>query len=470
MLGDAPQDPDYIPLEPKTRSEMAVPMKLGDQVIGVINLENPHEDAFVEDDLKSLELLAAQAAVAVQTARLNEQTQLVAEIGREANSLELQPFLGSLFGRLTTLFHERNIPVYPNLGIFNKDRRTLELISTPYYPAEIKEKVQSIDGKGIMAWAAKNGEPYYAPDVTRDGIYNLLWAETQSEFAIPVFHGNQLLGVLDLESPVSDAFSKEDRGLLQTIANQIASTLHNVQQYEELKRARGLVGSRTTLAWMGMISNVYRHEMNSSAAVIRERLKLLRADLRPEVVAGVTGHLESMERVAQRIQAIPLAPPLSSEEGAQRFPLCGLLQQRLEQLQNREHFRGIEFVMECSDLEMSMVRASPEWIKRLVDLLCYNAADAMVEMVVKRLTVKVSRDENKLEVIVQDTGKGIPDRVREYLFERPVPKQEGEKGLGVGLMMARLIVETYGGGIDVDSTGSDGTTIRFWLPVEALFC
>lgn len=468
-LGDAPTHPDYIPLDQRTRSELAVPMKLGDQVIGVINLEDPHEDAFVEDDLRSLELLAAQAAVAVQTARLNEQTQLVAEIGREANSLELQPFLGSLFGRLTTLFNERDIPVYLNLGILDTNRRTLELISTPYYPTEIREKVQSIDGKGIMAWVAKYGQSRYAPDVTQDIAYNLLLSDTQSEFAIPVFHGDQLLGVLDLESPVSDAFSKEDQGLLQTIANQIASTLHNVQQYEELKRARGLVGSRTTLAWMGMISNVYRHEMNSSASVIRERLKLLRADLRPEMVAGVAGHLESMERVAQRIQDIPLAPPLSSEEGAQCFPLCGLLQQRLEQLQNRDHFRGIEFVIECRDLETSMVRASPEWIKRLVDLLCYNAADAMAEPAVKRLTVRVSRDENKLEVIVQDTGKGIPDRIQKHLFERPVPKQEGEKGLGVGLMMARLIIETYGGGIDVESTGSNGTTMYFWLPVEASF-
>jgi GAF domain-containing protein len=466
MLGDVSKDPDYIPLDPQTRSELAVPMKTGDQVIGVINLEAPHKDIFVEDDLRSLELLAAQAAITVQTARLNEQTQLVAEIGREANSIELKPFLGSLFGRLTRLFSERDIPVYLNLGVYNIEKQAIELIPTPYYPAEIRARVQSIEGKGIMVWAAKHRQAVYVPDVTKDARYNRFLDNTQSEYAIPVFFGDKLLAVLDLESPIPDAFSKEDQGFLKTIANQIASTLKNVQQYNELKRTQGLVGSRTALAWVGMISNVYRHEMSSSAAVIRERLNLLRTDLTVDQLAGITEHLESIEKVAQKILAIPLAPPLSSAEGIQHFSLCELLRQRLAQLRAREYFTGIEFEINCSNAGTSMVRASPEWIKRLVDLLCYNAAEAMVESSVKRLTVKTAVDDEILRAIFQDVGKGISAEIREHLFERPVSKREGEKGLGIGLMMARLIVETYGGGIDVESTSSSGTSIYFWLPLE----
>lgn len=466
IVPDVLHDPDYIPFNTQTRSELVVPMKQGEQLVGVINVESPRESAFVEDDRQALTSLAAQAAIAIQDARLYEREKLVADLGREANSLELQPFLDSLFGRLSVLFSERDTSVYPLLAVYAAEKRALQLIPTSYYPTEIRGTVRSIDDKGIMAWVAKHGRAHYAPDVNQDAYYNPLLRETASEYAVPVHYGDRLLGVLALESPVLDAFGSDDQALLQTVAHQIASTLHNVQQYEELRKTRGLVGTREALAWMGMISNVYRHEMNSSAAVIRERLRLLRDDLGENLTGEVSDHLASMERVAHRIQSIPLAPPLSSEEGVQPFPLCDVLRQRLEQLLGRERHEGIQLRVECAESEPCMVRASPEWIKRFIDQLVVNASDAMAGSETKELLVQIGRSDSRLEVRLQDTGKGIPEHVREHLFKRPVPKRKGEKGSGVGLLMAQLIIETYGGGIHVESSSDSGTTMLFWLPVE----
>lgn len=462
----------YVGVE-DIQSAIGIQLRATGRKMGVmyVNFRTPHR--FSLDELSTIQLFADQAAAAIRIKQLYdeanhraEQSHLVAEIGREASSLELQYFLGSLLGRLVKLFGDRRIPVYLSLGVYNAENRTLELIPTPYYPTEIRTRVQSVDARNIMARVAKHRAPLYAPDVDKEEQYNQLIADTRSEYALPILFGDDLLGVLDLQSPELNAFSKEDRELLDTIANQIASALHNVRQYEELKQTKGLVGTRTALAWMGMIAGVYRHEMGNSLTVIKERVGLLRNDLAPYMTDGLGEHLDAMERVALRMQRIPLAPPLSAEQGSVLVPLCESLRSRMEQLQKRDTFKGIACEVNCGDVDGCVVRASPDWIKRLIDLLTHNAATAMANSVTKKLMVNAYRDDGLLEVTVQDTGPGIPEWQREYLFKQPIPKKPGEDGSGMGLLIAQLIAETYGGGISCDDTNDDGTTMRFWFPIE----
>jgi len=70
---DVAQDPRYINLVPDVRSELAIPMLLKDRCIGVVDLESPELDAFSKRDVEILTLLASQAAVAIENARLYEE-------------------------------------------------------------------------------------------------------------------------------------------------------------------------------------------------------------------------------------------------------------------------------------------------------------------------------------------------------------------------------------------------------------
>jgi class 3 adenylate cyclase len=72
---DVARDPRYIQWVKETRSEMAVPMLVGDKVIGVLDAQSPEVNAFNEDDLRVLSSMAAQAAIAIERARLYETTQ-----------------------------------------------------------------------------------------------------------------------------------------------------------------------------------------------------------------------------------------------------------------------------------------------------------------------------------------------------------------------------------------------------------
>ena len=71
---DVTRDPRYVQWVKETRSEMAVPMLVGDKVIGVLDAQSPEVNAFNEDDLRVLSSVAAQAAVAIERARLYKET------------------------------------------------------------------------------------------------------------------------------------------------------------------------------------------------------------------------------------------------------------------------------------------------------------------------------------------------------------------------------------------------------------
>ena len=72
LVPDVSQDPRYIPVVADVRSELAIPMLLKDRCIGVFDLESPELDAFTKRDVEILTLLASQAAVAIENARLYE--------------------------------------------------------------------------------------------------------------------------------------------------------------------------------------------------------------------------------------------------------------------------------------------------------------------------------------------------------------------------------------------------------------
>ena len=73
LVPDVSQDPRYIKVVPDVRSELAIPMLLKDRCIGVLDLESPELSAFSKRDVEILTLLASQAAVAIENARLYEE-------------------------------------------------------------------------------------------------------------------------------------------------------------------------------------------------------------------------------------------------------------------------------------------------------------------------------------------------------------------------------------------------------------
>jgi signal transduction histidine kinase len=102
--------------------------------------------------------------------------------------------------------------------------------------------------------------------------------------------------------------------------------------------------------------------------------------------------------------------------------------------------------------------------------LISNARDAMEKTDRKKeLTISASllrhNGWNDVEVIVRDTGTGIPEGVVEKVFEPFFSTKEVGKGTGLGLSICYGIIEAHGGRIEVESKVNEGTTFRILLPV-----
>jgi signal transduction histidine kinase len=222
---------------------------------------------------------------------------------------------------------------------------------------------------------------------------------------------------------------------------------------------------------MGMASSAWRHGIESSARTIQDQIQLLRKDLKqaPSHNHHIrTGERLSMiERRATQILEKPITPPLSAEEEVSSVSVNGLIRERAKQLWQSQPYRSIGLQPDLALDDRATVRASSEWLRRALDVLLDNAVDATADSALQQITIATQQRDDQAEILVSDTGRGIPNGVLPRLFLEPIKKPKGVKGLGIGLLMAQAIVQTYGGEIGVDSTSPTGTTMFIRLPLEA---
>jgi len=111
------------------------------------------------------------------------------------------------------------------------------------------------------------------------------------------------------------------------------------------------------------------------------------------------------------------------------------------------------------------IDADPEQIFRVLYNLCRNSAQALEsdDIETKRITVSAIRQENRVEIAVDDNGPGMPPKARENLFAA-FRGSVRAGGTGLGLAIARELIEAHGGWIVLQRNGSDGATFVLHLP------
>lgn len=121
---------------------------------------------------------------------------------------------------------------------------------------------------------------------------------------------------------------------------------------------------------------------------------------------------------------------------------------------------GIETVLDLSP-DLPQVIADRVQIEQVLVNLLHNAVDAMAGAETRHLTLSTGRVDGRIEVVVTDTGHGIPSHLVDRLFQPFVTNKP--TGMGIGLAISRSIIEAHGGEIDAISSGG-GTVFRFTLP------
>ncbi|HNO31715.1 MAG TPA: GAF domain-containing protein, partial [Anaerolineales bacterium] len=240
VVNDTSKDATYYanPLLPDTRSEAALPLKVSDRILGVLDVQSTRPFAFSKDNLRSLHILADQLAVAVAN------TELFAETQEHLSQHRLLHHITSTAASGTTLEEALESAVNGLQVTLGGDRVTILLADREKNVLEVKasvgyaEDVTSIQveiGKGVTGWVATHRRSLRIKDVTNDPRYIPISANTRSELAVPLVYRNELLGVLNVESEQVDAYSDNDEEMLGTLGGSLAAIIANARLLEQIR-------------------------------------------------------------------------------------------------------------------------------------------------------------------------------------------------------------------------------------------
>lgn len=475
---------------PHTRAEMAFPLVARQKVIGVLDVQSQHAVTLNDEEASALQTMANQLANAIQNSRYYADAQKQAAIfealydaGKAiASSLDQETILTQIVEQAWRLTGADGPRARFSCLVRVEDEK-MHFVAT--YPghilADLQKTVGAIDlndpvRSGVMGRAVKTRQPQLVGNIRHDDDYIAYDQETRSELAVPIIWGDEVIGVINVEHPSIDAFNLDDRNALELLAAQAAIADEQARSFEklrsmyrELQRTHRMVRARTAVAWMGMASSIWQHEIVSHAQAILDLLQLIRQDLAQlpaDDAPRIENQLHMLARLANKIRKKPMTLPLLSEEGMESVVVNELFRERVTQLWQNDPFRRAELEQVWELSEEISVRASAEWLRRAFDILVENAVEALTERPVQRITIRTQHVQDEVEIAVIDTGCGLPENIQDKIGIENIEKTEDAEGLGMGLLMCQMIVQAYGGKIEVGATSHDGTTMLIKLPVE----
>src|SRR3712207_2026300 len=148
------------------------------------------------------------------------------------------------------------------------------------------------------------------------------------------------------------------------------------------------------------------------------------------------------------------------------LPLNRGVRERVTRLWQIEHYASVELrEFDFALPDDAKVRANPDWLYRALDVLVDNAVEAVAPCWRREIGVATRAAQGNAEILVSDSGPGIPDKVLGKLLKEQIEHTPPAHGRGVGLLLARAIINAYKGDLRVDKTSAEGTTMVIALPL-----
>lgn len=248
LVPDTTKDADWLPNPhlPATKSEIAVPIIAGDQILGVLDVQNNVENSLTEQDADLLSSIANQVGIALQNARQYQVSQKVArELGVVADIAvattaitDVKRLLQEAVDRIKSASGLYHAGIY----LFNEAGTTLELAagageigrqmvaegrSIPLNQEKSLVALTAHALKGLMVNDVR-ADPHFLPDP--------LLPETHSQQTAPMIVGGRVIGVLDVQSGYVNHFTEIDVNIRTTLATQIAVTLQSARAFNQVRR------------------------------------------------------------------------------------------------------------------------------------------------------------------------------------------------------------------------------------------
>jgi signal transduction histidine kinase len=475
-------DPVYVPrvkdnsgdAEVGSRSELAVPLKVKDRAVGVLEVQSAEVDAFSQSDLRLLSTLAAQAAVAIENAWLYEQAhQEIAERRRAekeitrrnselaalneisqaiTSTLDLQETLTLITDHITRLMGV----AATSLLLYAEPTNDLWFAAGSGEDSDAMLGKRLAMGQGIAGWVAQHGKPALVPDVTKDNRWFSEFDKnssftTRSILCVPLQCKGQIIGAFEAINKKESEFDQEDLSLLSSLAARAATAIENARLFEQVRTGREQLQalSRRLVevqeAERGHVARELHDETGQALSSLLLGLSLLEREAdRPQAVIARATELETMvDEMLENLHrlAMNLRPAALDHLG-----LVAALEQYIEAF-DRQHGVAAQF----QTVGLNGERLPPATETALYRIVQEALTNVIRHAQASHVGVLLERRDDQVVTIIEDDGVG---------FDPDIAMQSSR----LGLFGMRERAEMLGGKLVIESTAGKGTTVLVEIP------
>lgn len=467
----------------------SMPLRIEDQVVGVMNIafEDPH--VFSQSELQVLELFAVQAAIALQNARkFHESARRLAQlsalqqVAQVVNSrLEMQLLLREIVHQVWQVLGYEIVEIYLVEGDVLRLRAARGSSEKPDHTMQMSE--------GIIGRVARTNTPAFVPDVSQDLDYVVGFPDSKSEIVVPLSKGEIVIGVLNVESPNYGGLDESDLRLLMLLANQVLVAIENATLYDKLREHTSeleqIVKERTTALEQALedargaerlktqfVADV-SHELRTPLANIKLYLELLNfgnPDRTQEYLDTLTRETDRLVTLIEDLLAISRIDTGTSKPDLHEENLNTLVQSLIEDRQRLLAERSLDVELEI-DEQLPLVSMDVQMITQAVSLIMTNAMQYSRPggTITLKTTSQPTENQEWVVLTIRDTGIGIPPEELSRVFERfyrgRASRLLAVPGTGLGLAITKEIIDRHAGKITVESKIDKGSEFSIWLPV-----
>ncbi len=434
---DVRTNPHYFEGRSGTLSELCVPIKVGEEIVGVVNLESKRLEAFNEGHLAFLQTLAAQLGVVMERARLlHRQTELAQQLSAIFDSVQEGIALVLSDGRLDDV-----------------NRRFGDLLGLP---AE-RLRGEPVEGlkEALMSRASNPEEMRKALD------------EALSDLTAPQFD------LLELTEP--DRFLERYCLPVYLPDGSLMGQLWVLRDVTEERRRQQELLRLERLRTLGELASGIAHDLNNALVPLMSGSELLKAHPDPEVRRWAETMFKSVRHAADIIQRMRGFYQTRLTVAQELVDIHQLVHDAIVMTRPRwldtALAEDVTVRMETRLTDQLLTKGDPSELRQVFVNILLNAADAIMEKAKitgdreGNIVVTAKQQGSQVVVEITDDGIGMTEEVRQRMF-KTFFTTKGERGSGLGMSIALVTVLLHNGNITVQSAPMQGTTVTVTLPAS----
>ncbi len=441
LTNDVKNDPLYMQIDSDTQSEIAIPINLNNKVIGIINVESPHKNAFSQKDFNFLTTLSVNVAAAIERAQLykslqNQANALSEEVAAQTAKLEAE-------GKRTSA-----ILASAGEGIVLTDTNTIILYANDAMERQTGYSRQELIGKTPKLLSS---------GANSDKLYSDMWKTISKQ-----------------DRWTGELRNKRKDGSFYDIAITISSLVDEAGQidgyvsvHSDISRLKEVDRLKTEF-----IANV-SHELRTPLTNIKMYISLIergKPENFPRYFKVLHQETDRLGRLIQGLLDISRVETSLAPDPDICLEIRPYLQQIIHEWAEKAAEKQIHIHLDWQTEAPLFVCVEKAHFVTIINNLIENAIyfsppDSKITLTAHPVTLS---QQSFISIHIQDHGFGIPQNEQAKIYDRffrgNIAYERNISGAGLGLAIVKETIDSYNGRIHLSSNEEQGSTFTIWLP------